>query len=409
MPILVKSIINIAQTLDAIVLPPYAQQVRVALTAAIDNARVLRQVQVLDSPVDTPAPPGGSNTQVQFNDLGLLGGSSGLTYDKTTNTVTFASGTQTTAVPAIRTTQTWNNAATVFDADVMEITQTAAATGSYIFRRVVNGVDVVRMDRDGGMQMRGARFHFGTGFTAPSVSINVINTGLVLNSFGSLWWSSTTGLSGTTTDTSLSRLSVNTLGVGSGPAPGAGGNLACKSIFSHNFYNTSTDYERLAISWAANACTIGMDYLGTGVARDIYIKSSGLLLWGTYVNISSTAGVFSTGLVPQGDGILLLRDAVGNSYGRIMFGGNGTSHPAIKRSGSAIHIRLANDSAFAPIVADTVQTGIDYTVATLPAAGSRGRRAHVTDALTPTFLGVLVGGGAVVCPAFDNGTAWVAG
>jgi len=50
-----------------------------------------------------------------------------------------------------------------------------------------------------------------------------------------------------------------------------------------------------------------------------------------------------------------------------------------------------------------------YTVATLPTAGTVGRRAHVTDALAPTFLGTLTGGGTIKCPVFDNGTAWVAG
>ena len=48
-----------------------------------------------------------------------------------------------------------------------------------------------------------------------------------------------------------------------------------------------------------------------------------------------------------------------------------------------------------------------YTVATLPAAGTAGRRAHVTDATAPTYLGALTGGGAVTCPVFDNGSAWV--
>lgn len=57
----------------------------------------------------------------------------------------------------------------------------------------------------------------------------------------------------------------------------------------------------------------------------------------------------------------------------------------------------------------TVAVGKAYTVATLPAAGTQGRRAWVTDATAPTFLGALIGGGAVVCPVFDNGTAWVAG
>ena len=59
-------------------------------------------------------------------------------------------------------------------------------------------------------------------------------------------------------------------------------------------------------------------------------------------------------------------------------------------------------------VTGTVRTQ-GYTVATLPAAGTVGRKAYVTDALAPTFLTVIVGGGAIKCPVFDNGTAWVAG
>ncbi len=52
-----------------------------------------------------------------------------------------------------------------------------------------------------------------------------------------------------------------------------------------------------------------------------------------------------------------------------------------------------------------------YTVATLPAATTalQGSTATVTDATLPSFLGTLTGGGAVVCPVFCNGTAWVAG
>ena len=47
-----------------------------------------------------------------------------------------------------------------------------------------------------------------------------------------------------------------------------------------------------------------------------------------------------------------------------------------------------------------------YTVGTLP-AGVIGMRAYVTDAVTPTYLGALTGGGAVVTPVFHNGSAWV--
>lgn len=53
----------------------------------------------------------------------------------------------------------------------------------------------------------------------------------------------------------------------------------------------------------------------------------------------------------------------------------------------------------------TVRTG-GYTVATLP-AGTIGMCTYVTDALAPTYNGILVGGGSVVVKAFYNGTNWV--
>jgi formate/nitrite transporter FocA (FNT family) len=54
-----------------------------------------------------------------------------------------------------------------------------------------------------------------------------------------------------------------------------------------------------------------------------------------------------------------------------------------------------------------------YTVAALtaiPTANLKlGDRAFVIDATAPTFAGALVGGGAVVAPAYWNGVAWVTG
>jgi len=62
-----------------------------------------------------------------------------------------------------------------------------------------------------------------------------------------------------------------------------------------------------------------------------------------------------------------------------------------------------------PNVTAPLLTTTGYTVATLPAAGSAGRRAHVTNALTPVFGSAAVGGGAVIIPVFDNGTTWIVG
>lgn len=49
-----------------------------------------------------------------------------------------------------------------------------------------------------------------------------------------------------------------------------------------------------------------------------------------------------------------------------------------------------------------------YTVATLP-TGTTGDTAYVTDALAPTFLATIVGGGAITTPVFYNGSNWVGG
>lgn len=49
----------------------------------------------------------------------------------------------------------------------------------------------------------------------------------------------------------------------------------------------------------------------------------------------------------------------------------------------------------------------NYTVAALP-AGTQGDNAYVTDALAPSYLATVVGGGSVVVPVFYNGSNWVA-
>jgi hypothetical protein len=54
-----------------------------------------------------------------------------------------------------------------------------------------------------------------------------------------------------------------------------------------------------------------------------------------------------------------------------------------------------------------------YTVSALQAIPTTnlqpGDRAFVTDATAPTFGGALTGGGAVTCPVYFNGVAWVSG
>lgn len=59
-----------------------------------------------------------------------------------------------------------------------------------------------------------------------------------------------------------------------------------------------------------------------------------------------------------------------------------------------------------PLFTGPIRTG-GYTVATLP-AGELGDQAYVTDAVAPSSLAALTGGGTVVVPVLKNATAWVA-
>lgn len=86
--------------------------------------------------------------------------------------------------------------------------------------------------------------------------------------------------------------------------------------------------------------------------------------------------------------IFVARDN-GTATFTIADGGNVTSTGKIIMSGASSTIRLKS-----------------YTVSTLP-TGTEGDTAYVTDAVLPTFLGVLTGGGSVKTPVFYNGSAWV--
>ena len=98
-----------------------------------------------------------------------------------------------------------------------------------------------------------------------------------------------------------------------------------------------------------------------------------------------------------------------------MYGTSGTQTVLFNASGGSyfngggLAVGATTDAGTGNITASgTVKTG-GYTVATLPTAGTAGRIAYVTNALAPTFGAAVVGGGAVVIPVFDNGTAWIVG
>ena len=96
-------------------------------------------------------------------------------------------------------------------------------------------------------------------------------------------------------------------------------------------------------------------------------------------------------------------------------GGTVTLNAADTASNFTVTLPAATTTVVATDVAQTLTSKTltlpiltSYTVATLPTVGTLGRLALVTDALAPTFLTTVVGGGLIKTLVLDNGTNWVA-
>lgn len=134
----------------------------------------------------------------------------------------------------------------------------------------------------------------------------------------------------------------------------------------------NTTFPRITFNGTGSTSTVGSSLIGISdnANKDIIIK--GLNDYGAVLSTTSLSAV-RTFSYPNSSGVLAL-----------------TSNPS-------------------PISATLLATN-SYTVSTLPSPPSTGAgtMAYVTDALTPSYLVTVVGGGSVVTPVFYNGASWVA-
>lgn len=69
-------------------------------------------------------------------------------------------------------------------------------------------------------------------------------------------------------------------------------------------------------------------------------------------------------------GVFTFQDGAATSFGRLQLGGTTSAYPSIKRNGTAINFRLANDSADCPITAAAITASGAITPATLTDAAA---------------------------------------
>lgn len=184
-----------------------------------------------------------------------------------------------------------------------------------------------------------------------------------------------------------SRFSIN-----SGGSITIGNNVQINSASSLSWSGS----RGILTSPAAGQIQLGAADAASAVAQTLSVQS---VVAGT----SNTAGADWTQRGSLGTGT--------GASGNIVFqlgtpAASGTTQHTASTGLTLSNVGTSGTAAHRATFAGTVATA-GYTVATLPAAGTAGRRAYVTDATAPTYLGALVGGGAVVCPVFDNGSAWV--
>lgn len=119
---------------------------------------------------------------------------------------------------------------------------------------------------------------------------------------------------------------------------------------------------------------VGVTFLGGLTATTG--EFSGTVLAGAGSNIGWTGRslVFS-----PADGQVCLTLNAGSDFGRLQFGGTTSSFPALKRSSTAIHVRLADDSGYAPLLASNLQASGDVAGVTGTFSG-----AVTADAITAT-------------------------
>jgi hypothetical protein len=340
-------------------------------------------------------------------------------------------------------TDTWNAGGTTFTAIKMSVTDTASASGSLLMDLQVGGVSQFNVQKSGLLTVDSTVFMGGAyvGIASGNSALNYGGNDALIAGLGGVRW---TGSSIDSPDTILARDAANTLAQRNGT-----------NAQTHRWYGSYTDasnYERGYFGYVSANGTydLGTETAGTGNARpialrpasgqDLYlavsgagkIQSTGHLIWfldntydigasgatrpralyvagagtfGSNVDVGTSSGLrFSTrsNISSPADGNLVLANAAFNDFSRLQFGGTTSSFPALKRNATAIDVRLADDSNYAPLNAGVITAAAGSAViaqgylhaqsgTAIPAGGTTGAGVRVSS--TANF-GVFFGSGA---------------
>lgn len=231
--------------------------------------------------------PGGSTTQLQFNDGGAFGGDSGLTFDKTAKTLNVTGATITASDPIIDMAQTWNNAAVAFTAIKANVVDTASAAGSLLMDLQVGGVSRFSVGKAGSITVSGTSGYANSGIlfagAGPKLyansnifAVNNTSYGMFGCDFGATQaringgaaFGFSSGDVTTSLDVILNRDAANTLAQRNG--------ATAQTVNLYGTYTDASNYRRLTKTMSTGGvAVIKPEGLGTGVSGNV-LHISGL-------------------------------------------------------------------------------------------------------------------------------------
>lgn len=381
--------------------------------------------------------PGGSDTQVQFNDGGTnFGGDAGLTYNKTTDELTafggFISGdgTESSMLSLPELAANGNNFFRIYGADTQAADGCIIVSGQPGNDEILKGTASTAMTTDGQTCRVMAWEADAGGGGTPAGSDNYIqyNISSAFAAEAEFIYDPSNNLATITKNALGTTPSGGWLIQNTTDAAAGAQQVSPPLILSGEGWKTDATAASQVVSFRMHvlpaqgaANPTGSLYIQSSINGGAYgglveITSGGVLgtagaIYGAGFNATAGTGITLNGgnsaITASGGGVLDLLNAPQTSFDRLNFGPATSSMPALKKSTTRLQFRLGDDSAYTGF--DTLD--VDYqesTVAGLPACDSttKYRQRAVSDASSPSMGATVSGGGAAAALVWCNGTNW---
>lgn len=225
------------------------------------------------------------------------------------------------------------------------------------------------------------------------------------------------GYNQTTTSTTIPAMLFNVFKRASSPTTNTAALASTEMAFMFSNFTASTPLLKIlgngntTITGTATASdfigTVGATTPNTGAFTTAvvgYTTASG----SPTLEVNRNASGFAQQILQNsssGDGLYIRQAGTSTSHYAldVETNGGGTGALYVRADGN---VGIGTTSPGSTLTVNGLINMKGYTVAALP-AGAIGDIAYVTDALAPTFLAIVVGGGTVKSPVFFNGTNWV--